>query len=676
MKKSTLTYTVYILISLVFVYCGKDDPQKPDAPEANPPTILSFNPTQGNVGISVIIKGTNFSATPSENIVKFNGTKATVIDASTTELTATVPSGATDGTISVEVGGEKVTSTATFAVTTTPPVELSVTGFNPQQGVLGTIVAIEGTGFSSTEADNIVEFNGVAATVNSATSDQLQVTVPYGATTGTISISVNNETVLTTGNFTVPKPTITSFSPEQGTAGTEVVIVGTNFSPSVENNVVEFNGASALIIDAEATQLTVNVPEEATSGKITVSVGGQEVESTDDFVIPAAPTITSFSPNQGKGGTEVTIIGTAFSDIPENNTVRFNGTEVTVVNANSTQLLVQLPPEGATTGNITVTVNGHEVESEEVFTVGPWKELAEFPGAHRQQAVIAVVEDGNGDKKIVCGLGWNSEKFHSDLWSYDIQNDNWEQLTSFPDGARYGAFSFVLNNLWYVGSGYDGFLTNEDDTWVYNPIDGSWSIEEAFNSELKNANSFVIQDKAYVYGGGYNSDSNASPFLNIFDPQGNPKWSLGKSLTINENGRSVFAAFSLDGKGYVSTGHLKYFNNHIHYNDLWEFDPAGNGTWTQKADYPGGKTRGAIGFAIGGYGYVGLGSDENNNYKISLRQYNPNSNTWSLKTGYPASGRVYSSVVVSGEKAYIIFGNSGNEIEDKYFMEYNPLYDN
>src|SRR5580765_777639 len=65
--------------------------------------ILGFSPTQGGAGTTVTIQGQNFSATPSSNTVKFNGTTATVAAATINSLTTTVPAGATTGPISVMV---------------------------------------------------------------------------------------------------------------------------------------------------------------------------------------------------------------------------------------------------------------------------------------------------------------------------------------------------------------------------------------------------------------------------------------------------------------------------------------------------------------------------------------------------------------------------------------------
>ncbi len=66
--------------------------------------IFSFSPAQGSVGQTVAIQGQNFSAAPSANTVKFNGTTATVSAATANSLTVTVPAGATTGLISVTVG--------------------------------------------------------------------------------------------------------------------------------------------------------------------------------------------------------------------------------------------------------------------------------------------------------------------------------------------------------------------------------------------------------------------------------------------------------------------------------------------------------------------------------------------------------------------------------------------
>ena len=65
------------------------------------PTITSIDPITGKVGETVVITGIDFSTTPSENIVKFNGLEATVTESTATSITTSVPAGATSGNVTV-----------------------------------------------------------------------------------------------------------------------------------------------------------------------------------------------------------------------------------------------------------------------------------------------------------------------------------------------------------------------------------------------------------------------------------------------------------------------------------------------------------------------------------------------------------------------------------------------
>ncbi|HEY5691897.1 MAG TPA: FG-GAP-like repeat-containing protein [Cyclobacteriaceae bacterium] len=81
------------------------------------PTIASFTPTSGGVGTSVTITGTNFDINPANNIVYFGASKASVAAATATQLTVTVPVGATHQPIIVVVGGLVAYSATSFIPT-------------------------------------------------------------------------------------------------------------------------------------------------------------------------------------------------------------------------------------------------------------------------------------------------------------------------------------------------------------------------------------------------------------------------------------------------------------------------------------------------------------------------------------------------------------------------------
>jgi hypothetical protein len=82
----------------------------------------------------------------------------------------------------------------------------TITSFTPTSGSIGTVVTITGTNFSTTAANNIVWFGAVKATVTTATSTTLSVTVPTGATYQPITVTVNGLTAYSKTPFTVTFP--------------------------------------------------------------------------------------------------------------------------------------------------------------------------------------------------------------------------------------------------------------------------------------------------------------------------------------------------------------------------------------------------------------------------------------------------------------------------------------
>ena len=165
-------------------------------------SVIGFAPVSGTTGTTVVISGTGFSSTPSQNSVSFNGTAATVTSATTSQITVTVPSGATTGTISVTSPSGSATSSASFTVTTSHVPTIS--GFSPSSGVAGASVTISGTNFETTAANNRVGFANVDASVSSSTATSIATTVPVGATSGPISVTTPDGTAFSSSDFFVP----------------------------------------------------------------------------------------------------------------------------------------------------------------------------------------------------------------------------------------------------------------------------------------------------------------------------------------------------------------------------------------------------------------------------------------------------------------------------------------
>jgi YD repeat-containing protein len=83
------------------------------------------------------------------------------------------------------------------------PGSVAISLVTPPQGKVGASVTIFGKGFSSTPAQNAVAFNGTAATVTAAAPTRLVVSVPAGATTGSITLTAPLGNATSPSAFTV-----------------------------------------------------------------------------------------------------------------------------------------------------------------------------------------------------------------------------------------------------------------------------------------------------------------------------------------------------------------------------------------------------------------------------------------------------------------------------------------
>ncbi len=257
----------------------------------NVPVITSVSPSTAIRGSALTITGSGFSATAAENQVLFSTgggsvTRVTPSAAATTTLTVTVPNDAVSGPAQVyrldsPLGGAEF---PLFVSGTTTP--LALTGMSPYFAVApGSSVTLNGMGFDSTAANNTVLFKSaggsVGANVTSASPTSLTVNVPAQAVCGPVTVGVAGQT----SNSRMITIIGTSCGVQLGDlwggsgAGETLVMEGAGFDVSATaNNVVKFSASgggtvNAPVLAAGGTQLHVRVPDTATQGNVTVTVG-------------------------------------------------------------------------------------------------------------------------------------------------------------------------------------------------------------------------------------------------------------------------------------------------------------------------------------------------------------------------------------------------------------------
>ncbi|HUA80250.1 MAG TPA: pre-peptidase C-terminal domain-containing protein [Dyella sp.] len=248
--------------------------------------------------------------------------------------------------------------------------QLAIFAFVPTHGATGAEVTLDGQGFSSSLANDNVSFNGAAATVLSASATQMVVSVPNGATTGPIGVTVSGQTATSATLFVVDDaeapPTITQVSPLVVAAGGTVTVTGTHLDPVASGTTVQMGGVDMLTgLSPTNTQVQYTVPSNAMSGHVTVNTPyGSATSAVPVAVLPSnivseasnAPTSflvangSAVGFNTGAAGQ----IGILTFDAPQggNYELTFNG--ITITGSSATEMVVNVY---APNGSLVLTYN-------------------------------------------------------------------------------------------------------------------------------------------------------------------------------------------------------------------------------------------------------------------------------------------------------------------------------
>jgi len=228
----------------------------------------------------------------------------------------------------------------------------------------------------------------------------------------------------------------------------------------------------------------------------------------------------------------------------------------------------------------------------------------------------------------------------------------WIEKTSFPGTERSGAVSFPVGNYGYVGSG------GSKDFYKYDPTFDSWTkIADYPGLGTNGLVAFTIDSNAYV-GLGVNNENYTQLDFWMYDPKTNA-WSQKANCPVD---RHYAVGFSIGGKGYIGLG---YRNGNR--NEVYEYDPVGN-KWSKKYDFPGSARNNAACFVIGNYGYVCCGwATANTN---ELWQYDPSNDSWTQKANFTGTARNGACSFTLNNLGYVGTGWDGGFTNN--FKRYNP----
>ena len=294
-------------------------------------------------GATVTIKGTNLYLTTELELEGAKVTEFTVVD---NTLTFVLPDKATDGDVYMVMASDVAVSAGTL--TTVVPV---VSGVTPAPVKNGAVVTLAG---SDLDLVTGLDFVNAAGAEFEFAEGLITATVPEAAQEGDITLSLaNGKTV--TADLTLVKPTVTGFSANPASAGSDVTIEGTDLDLVAS---VSFKGVdTAVEVEATETAIAVAVPTAAETGNIVLNlINGTSVESIELAIDKPAGAYIATMPETLYSPGDMFIVDIENADHLTG--VQFDGEDVTYILSGST-LYVQIPASsGANTTITLVSDNG------------------------------------------------------------------------------------------------------------------------------------------------------------------------------------------------------------------------------------------------------------------------------------------------------------------------------
>ncbi|MBO0320876.1 IPT/TIG domain-containing protein [Muricauda sp. CAU 1633] len=299
------------------------------------------------------------------------------------------------------------------------------------------------------------------------------------------------------------EPKIKSFSPTSGPVGTQITIDGENFGTTASANTVKIGAVTATIVGTPtAKQIKATIPQGAITEKVSVTVGGKTVTTTDLFTITGVSNPTSISLNKS------TLALFTFDSETLVPTITGDGSAADIEWSSDDEAIATVDENGNVTGisegtaiitadlgndvNVACTVN----ISASVFAVG-YEEINGIAVAKIWKNGVATnLTDGtafgaatsvfvDGSDIYACGIvSGENDIPTAQVWK------NGEHLYTLTDPSNFGVAHsiYVFEGDIYVA----GSETNENDTaianiWKNGSLFGALtddSVEGALASEI------------------------------------------------------------------------------------------------------------------------------------------------------------------------------------------------
>jgi hypothetical protein len=373
--------------------------------------VSSFQPTTGNYGEEVVIRGDFFSAVKTQNKVSFGDYNAEVVSAKQSEITVRIPAfdpAKSSVNITIEVEGSTAVFEEKFSF------ELpDIQSISPSSATITrTLVEINGSGFGSSAAFLDIKFADKVCIVKSFSATKILIQLPPDAPVGSYPITITRSGILEQSSSN-----LTSVSPWTSQNQKADIFVNGTVAPIVIGDKVYVRAA----ID-EFWEYDIDDRIWLRKADATFNNGGVSFALHDKAYFVGEDTHV-YNPATNN-----------WSSVPAPN---FDFNAKASVSFNNAGFVFLSTLQGG--------VQRYDPLTDE------WISLTQASASEYYFGNSGGFLIGN---TMYVGVGSDSGGQQRKFWKYNVENEIWTELKSFPGNAIYSPISFEINGKGYLGGGY------------------------------------------------------------------------------------------------------------------------------------------------------------------------------------------------------------------------------
>jgi hypothetical protein len=153
----------------------------------------------------------------------------------------------------------------------------------------------------------------------------------------------------------------------------------------------------------------------------------------------------------------------------------------------------------------------------------------------------------------------------------------------------------------------------------------------------------------------------------ILGPVNAQDYETGNITDFAGKARAEAVAFAIGTYGYVGLG----TNGTEHFADFWQYNPADD-SWKEIKPFPGASRKGAVAFVVGDYAYVGTGIGDGGARYNDFFRYDPENNEWQSIAAFGGGNICYAVAFAAGGAGYVGTGIGHNGEDSNDFWKYDP----